>query len=100
MSHECTRVHITGFVSIILAISFAGQTCRAAPAAARAADDAFPIMCWEPLPAAANFADTKHGLASLAECGFTVAGFVQPEQLPECERLGLRAIVDRPDKQA
>jgi hypothetical protein len=60
--------------------------------------DVFPIMCWEHLPVAAGFGEPKHGLASLAECGFTVAGFVQPEHLAECERLGLRAIVGRPGK--
>jgi hypothetical protein len=60
--------------------------------------DVFPIMCWEHLPPAAGFGEPKHGLASLAECGFTVAGFVQPEHLAECERLGLRAIVGREGK--
>jgi hypothetical protein len=60
--------------------------------------DVFPIMCWEHLPVAAGFGEPKHGLASLVECGFTVAGFVQPEHLSECERLGLRAIVGREGK--
>jgi hypothetical protein len=55
--------------------------------------DLFPIMPWE-LPARnAEFADAHHGLASLAECGFNVAGFVRPQHLPECEKLGLKAIV-------
>jgi hypothetical protein len=60
--------------------------------------DIFPIMCWEHLPVSAGFGEPRHGLASLAECGFTVAGFVQPEHLAECERLGLRAIVGREGK--
>lgn len=53
-------------------------------------------MCWEHPPLSGKFAEPGHGLASLAECGYTVAGFVDPSQLPECERLGLRAIVGRP----
>jgi hypothetical protein len=62
------------------------------------ADDVFPIMCWEHRPRADLFSHPNGGLASLAEGGFTVAGFVQPEHLPECERLGLRAIMGRPGK--
>jgi hypothetical protein len=53
----------------------------------------FPVMSWELPPRTAEFSDARHGLVSLAECGFTVAGFVRPEHLAECERLGLRAIV-------
>lgn len=34
-----------------------------------------------------------HGLSSIAECGFNVAGFVRTGDLPECERLGLGAIM-------
>jgi hypothetical protein len=32
-------------------------------------------------------------LASIAECNFTLAGFVTPEDLPLCEKLGLAAIM-------
>src|SRR5437773_251534 len=53
----------------------------------------FPIMPWELPPRTAEFADAHHGLASLAQCGFNVAGFVRPQHLPECEKLGLKAIV-------
>jgi hypothetical protein len=56
-------------------------------------DDAFPIMSWELPPRTQEFADARHGLSSLAGCGFTVAGFVRPEQLPACHQHGLRAIV-------
>src|SRR5947209_6436767 len=56
-------------------------------------DDFFPIMSWELAPRNAEFADARHGLASLAECGFNVAGFVRPQHLPECEKLRLKAIV-------
>jgi hypothetical protein len=61
-----------------------------------AAGDVFPIMTWEQPPRNEMFSDPHGGLSSLAESGFTVAGFVRPEQLKECERLGLRAIVSRP----
>lgn len=81
-------------------VSPAAHGAADAPESARPAfdRDVFPIMCWEHLPVAAGFGDAKHGLASLAECGFTVVGFVQPEHLAECERLGLRAIVGREGK--
>ena len=39
-----------------------------------------------------------HGLQSIADCGFTVAGFVQPQDFPECVRLGLKAIVAPPKR--
>src|SRR4051812_16821433 len=55
--------------------------------------DAFPILPWELPPRTKEFADPRHGLASLADAGYTVAAFVRPEHLRECERLGLRAIV-------
>jgi hypothetical protein len=51
----------------------------------------FPILPW----------DTLHGekearnqvLESIAECNFTLAGFVKPEDLPLCEKLDLAAIM-------
>jgi len=56
--------------------------------------DFFPVLPWsaqhgwtEPWVA------RSQGLDSIAECGFTMAGFVRPEDLPECERLGLKAIM-------
>ncbi|MDP2984628.1 MAG: hypothetical protein Q8O92_15015 [Candidatus Latescibacter sp.] len=33
------------------------------------------------------------GLESIKECNYTMAGFVRPEDLPECEKLGLAAIM-------
>jgi len=57
-------------------------------------DQGFPIMTWELAPHAVKFFNDPHcGLSSLKECGFTVAGFVRPEHLKECEKLGLKAIV-------
>jgi hypothetical protein len=50
--------------------------------------DLFPILPWDkPLRSA------KNGMPSIAECNFTVAGFVRPEDLPQCEKLGLAAIL-------
>jgi hypothetical protein len=56
--------------------------------------DLFPILPWDvvydpqkPLRSA------KNGLESIAECNFTVAGFVRSEDLPLCKRLGLAAIL-------
>ena len=54
----------------------------------------FPIMPWSPLHGwEAPYVDHAHGLQSIADCGFTLAGFVQPRDLAECDRLGLKAIV-------
>ena len=55
-------------------------------------DKFFPIMCWELPPSTGEFADPGHGLTSLADCGFTTAGFVRPEHLARCEKLGLKAL--------
>jgi hypothetical protein len=54
----------------------------------------FPIMCWDGLRADwAPWDDPHAGLSSLAECHYSIAGFVRPEHLPACEKLGLNAIV-------
>ncbi|MGI8907193.1 MAG: hypothetical protein ACR2IE_11960 [Candidatus Sumerlaeaceae bacterium] len=63
--------------------------------------DFFPITPWESTPQDQEYwEDPDHGLKSLADCGFTVAAFVRPSLLPECEKLGLKAIVayDRANK--
>ena len=50
---------------------------------ATSGDDFFPIMPWNklhgPNVGVKGFTDP---LESVAECNFTVAGFVQPEQMP------------------
>lgn len=60
----------------------------------QSSDDFFPILPWDGLfgweTKIKGFSDP---LESIAECNFTVAGFVQPSQLPMCEKLGLKAIV-------
>jgi hypothetical protein len=57
--------------------------------------DFFPILPWDPFHGWREpfVHGRKFGLESIAECHFTVAGFVWPEDLPACERLGLAAIV-------
>jgi hypothetical protein len=51
-------------------------------------------MTWE-TPSRQNprLDDPHAGIASIAECGYTTVGFVRPEHLPTCEKLGLKAIV-------
>ena len=56
------------------------------------ADNFFPIMPWE-LGKPDKLADPHQGIESLKECGFTTVGFVRPQHLPTCEKLGMRAIV-------
>ena len=55
----------------------------------------FPILPWDPYHGWREpfTSDRKFGLESIAECHFSVAGFVWPEDLPVCEGLGLAAIV-------
>lgn len=56
--------------------------------------DLFPILPWDVLHGWKEpYQNPKHGLASIAECNFTIAGFVTPEDLPLCEKLGLAAIM-------
>src|SRR4051812_5253786 len=70
-----------------------GSRQRAAtrPAVAAAFNQEFQILPWElPGKKEALLGDPTHGIASLAECGFTTAAFPTPAQLPLCERAGLR----------
>ena len=66
-------------------------------APARAGDDFFPILPWDGLRGwdtqVKGFDDP---LESVAECNFTIAGFVQPGQVAKCETLGLKAIIAPP----
>lgn len=66
------------------------------PAGASSSDDFFPIMPWDGLRGwdaqVKGFGDS---LQSVAACDFTVAGFVELDQLPRCEKLGLKAIITR-----
>jgi hypothetical protein len=56
--------------------------------------DFFPILPWDPQHGwKTPYFDREQGLETIAECGFTMAGFVRAQDLPACERLGLRAIM-------
>jgi len=56
--------------------------------------DSFPILPWGRLHGGKEAQKSpRHGLASIAECNFTMAGFVTPADLSLCEELGLAAIV-------
>src|SRR5437868_14978000 len=63
-----------------------------------AADEFFPILPWELGPEKQKLlSEDEHGIASLRDCGFTTAAFVTEEQLPLCEKAGVRALVCLPD---
>ncbi len=54
----------------------------------------FPILPWDVLHGWQEpHRNPRQGLGSLAECNFTLAGFVSPQDLPLCEQLGLAAIM-------
>src|SRR6476620_7662674 len=53
----------------------------------------FAILPWDQTRLLSGPEDRVHGLASLAECNFTLAGFPRVADLPACEKLGLKAIV-------
>lgn len=57
------------------------------PPRVRAADEFFPVMAWNEIPA------DPAVIGRLKECGFTVAGFVSPAGLDLVHAAGLKAIV-------
>jgi hypothetical protein len=63
--------------------------------------DFFPILTWDKLRGwKPPYRDATQGLPSIAECHFTIAGFVNVEDLPACEKLGLAALVPPDEKTA
>ncbi len=56
----------------------------------------FPILPWDPLHLWQGRSGPKHGIESIAECNFTLAGFVKPNDLPLCEQHGLKALMFGP----
>jgi hypothetical protein len=50
----------------------------------------FPVMPWN------SVANDRAVINKIKECGFTVAGFVSPETLETCRKLGIKAIVSDP----
>lgn len=56
--------------------------------------DQFPIVAWDFVRQRRfDKDDLARQIGSIAECNFTVAGFVEPSALPLCEESGLSAIV-------
>lgn len=53
----------------------------------------YPILPWDTLSGWDGKAIRRNGLKSIADCNFTMAGFVSPQDLPACEQLGLAAIM-------
>jgi hypothetical protein len=54
----------------------------------------FPIMPWDTLHSLASpQPNPEKGLENIAHCHFTLAGFVLPEDLPHCRKLGLLTIM-------
>src|SRR2546430_2207642 len=72
---------------------FAAPNGQARNLASLPALQSFSILPWDRTQVLGGAADRAHGLASLAECNFTCAGFPHVSDLAVCEKLGLRAIV-------
>ncbi|NLV73137.1 MAG: hypothetical protein GXY52_00405 [Chloroflexi bacterium] len=53
----------------------------------------YPILPWDAFHGFDGQMTRRHGLKSIADCNFTMAGFVWPEDLKACEELGLAAIL-------
>ena len=55
----------------------------------------FPILPWDAYHGWGQpwIEERKHGLESIAECHFNMAGFVLPKDLPLCRKTGLGAIM-------
>ncbi|MGH7940768.1 MAG: hypothetical protein ACREFR_06850, partial [Limisphaerales bacterium] len=51
-----------------------------------AADGFFPIMPWNEIP------NDRAAIEKIKECGFTIAGFVSPEALKTCRKVGIKGI--------
>ncbi len=87
----------SSWLCIAIAVVFCVLPCRAqSPDTAGAfvfPEDVFPIMPWE-LPPHADvlFSHPDHGLASVADCGFTIEGFIRPQHIAQCETLKMKAI--------
>ncbi len=83
-------------ILIVLTLLLAPGHAQAAPETFDLPPDFFPIMPWDGHRGLPPLADGSSVLKSIADCNFTIAGFVQPSDLPECEKLGLKAIIAGP----
>ncbi|MFQ6097411.1 MAG: hypothetical protein ACE5O2_06735 [Armatimonadota bacterium] len=53
----------------------------------------FPILPWDPLRGWDGKGSAQDVVEGIAECNFTMAGFAKPQDLPLCEKQGLKALV-------
>jgi hypothetical protein len=85
---------IRNFTIILVAIAFlAPSVCAQTPDLhwldqRDAPADFFPIMTW-----ATQKCINEAAIQEIADCNFTLVGFVTSSDLPACEKLGLKAIV-------
>lgn len=92
-----TALSFCAALALILFLNRFGWSQRA-PAERRPKFDLphhfFPIVSWDlPHWSDVPFSSADHGLASLADCGFTTAAFVRPHLLLQTQKLGLQCIV-------
>jgi hypothetical protein len=73
---------------VCLGISFISFAVR--PIHAADSDIFFPIMPWNEIP------DDAAIIGKIKDCGFTIAGFVSPEALETCHKVGIKGIVYDP----
>ena len=93
----CLKVMLTCILLVCVLARGSGAAEPQASAAAVFPADFFPILPWDPQHGWTEpFIDRQDGLEGIAECGFTLAGFVQPRDLPLCEKLGVAAIMAPP----
>ena len=89
----------TAIGALFLMSWFAGAVLADTPATTNAdpfaaSPDFFPILPWDVVFDAQHpQRPAKNGLESIAECHFTVSGFVREQGLPLCQKLGLRVIL-------
>jgi hypothetical protein len=96
----------SAILAVVLIPTWAGGPARAQVAdqaaplaeansqAFRPAPDFFPVVAWDRQDAWRKFDPSAvASLRDAADCQFNVVGFIRPEDLPVCEKLGLMAIV-------
>ena len=99
---KCSTTTALGFVLVVLTHGFAvrAQDSARQPVIEALRTDRFAILPWDQMRSLDGPEDRVHGLASLAECNFTFAGFPRAADLPACKKLGLKAIVQPDDSLA
>lgn len=83
-------------IAVIAVLLLFVSSVEAGSGLAGLTQDFFPIIPWDGLRGWDAPVEGKNALESVAECNFTIAGFVQPKDLPMCEKLGLKAIMAPP----